>query len=126
MEYVDLTILNTIEERPDPLQPSNTFIPDMDNGSVSTFGTVKTRKNQPTSLSRLPSTDTATDSLTVYSEMTLDTLGSSVTKLESDFSDMKAMLEVLVARKPEDNTVTQPPVISPAADASNSASADGV
>jgi hypothetical protein len=95
-------------------------------GSISTFGTIKTKMTQSPSLSRKRSTDTATDSSTAFSEMTLDTLGSRVTNMETDFSDMKAMLQVLVARKPHDSTVTQPPDITPAADVSQSASADGV
>ena len=123
MEYVDLTMLATIDERPDPHAPSNTFIPNLDSGSISTFGTVKTKKKQLPSLSRTRSTDT--DSSTVFAEVTLDTLGSRVTNMETDFSDMKAMLQILVERKPYDSTVTQPSAITPAVDASNSASADG-
>ena len=126
MEYVDLTMLATIDERPDALRPSNTFIPDLDNGSISTFGTVKTKKKQSPSLSRKRSTDNVTDSSTVFSEMTIDTLGSRVTNMETDFSDMKAMLQILVARKSNDSTVAQPPAITTAADASQNASADGV
>ena len=126
MEYIDLTILAPIDERPESLRPSNTFIPDLDNGSISTFGTVNTKKKKSPSLSRKHSTDTITDSSTVFSEMTLDTLGSRVTNMETDFSDMKAMLQILVARKPTDSTVTQPPASTTAADASQSASADGV
>ena len=126
MEYVDLTMLATIDERPESLRPPNTFIPDLDNGSISTFGTVKTKKKQSPSLSRKRSTDNVTDSSTVFSEMTIDTLGSRVTNMETDFSDMKAMLQILVARKSNDSTVAQPPAITTAADASQNASADGV
>ena len=69
MDYVDLTLVTEIDERPSVT--SKTFIPQLDAGSVSTFGTVKDKKQTySASLSRKISTTSPTT--LVMSGVTLD------------------------------------------------------
>ena len=119
LDYIDLTVLDDVDNRPPA--PSNTFIPQLDNESVSTFGTIKTNNNPTASLSRKRSSNT------VVSEMTIDTLDSRVSNMEMSFTEMKAMLHVLVARKPDNASMAaSPSSINTNAGVSDDASATGV
>ena len=120
MDYVDLSLITDVADR--PVAPSNTFIPQLDAGSVSTFGTIKDAHQEKTpSLSRKRSTVSSTRS--VISAVTLD---SRISTMESSFNKMETMLTLLVGRMPEtDSTVAPPPIID-RADTVNPASATGV
>ena len=120
MDYVDLTLLTETEDRPPG--PSNTFIPQLDVGSVSTFGTVKdNNKAYRTSLSR--KTSSASPTTSVMSAVTLD---SRISTMETSFKKMETMLTLLVGRTPPpDSTVASPPIITNA-DTADTVSATGV
>ena len=108
MDYVDLTLVKETYERPSAT--SNTFIPQLDAGSVSTFGTVKDNKQTySASLSRKISTTSLTTS--VMSGVTLD---SRISTMENSFKEMKTMLTLLVdnINHPPDSTVASPPIIN--------------
>ena len=120
MDYVDLSLFTEVEDR--PVAPSNTFIPQLDAGSVSTFGTIRdTHQANTASLSRKRST--ASSASSVISAVTLD---SRISTMESSFNKMETMLTLLVGRMPPpDSTVTSPPIIN-SADTANPVSATGV
>ena len=108
MDYVDLTLVTETDKRPSAT--SNTFIPQLDAGSVSTFGTVKDEKQTySASLSRQLSTTSPTTS--VMSGVTLD---SQIPTMENSFKEMKTMLTLLVGniKHPPDSTVASPPIIN--------------
>ena len=120
MDYVDLTLFTEVEDH--PFAPSNTFIPQLDAGSASTFGNIRdTHQAKTASLSRKRST--ASSASSVISAVTLD---SQISTMESSFNKMETMLTLLVGRMPPPNgTVASPPIIN-SADTANIVSATGV
>ena len=118
LDYVDLSIIK--DDEPDrPVAASNTFIPQLDNASISTFGTVKSSPKKRATAS-LPRTDS---SHTIVSEMTMETLGSRVSMMETNFGEMKQMLSVLVANQMKNVGTAASPTNNASADASKTASA---
>lgn len=101
---------------------SDSFIPQLDSTSVSTFGTSPSISPVKTpALRTTPSTDTNT----TMSDVTME---SRVSKIEEDFGDVKNMLQILIARQPSASAPTQPAQPSSAlfAGSSKDGSASGV
>ena len=69
MDYVDMTLLEETTTRP-VIAVTNTFITQLDDNSVSTFGTVKDKKTRSMGLTR--STILDDDSTTLASSVTMD------------------------------------------------------
>ena len=81
--YIDLSLFTEVEDR--PVAPSNTFIPQLDAGSVSTFGTIKdTKRANTASLSCKLST--ASPATSFISAVTLD---SQISIMETSFIKWK-------------------------------------
>ena len=91
LDYVDMSLITEQITRPSEATTSNTFIPQLDTNTVSTFGTVKDRTTRTIGLSR--SQDVNTDNKSILSGITLD---SRMSKMESEFSSMADMLKILV------------------------------
>ena len=81
LDYVNLTTLS--DANTCPLPPSDTFIPVLDNNSISTFETVKGNPNPTASLSRKHSSNA------MVSETTIDTLGSRVSSMVTSFLEIE-------------------------------------
>ena len=125
LDYVDITHLTTPTERPTIVAASDTFIPQLDTASVSTFGTIS-----PTARLEVASPVSHDSSLnhdngTVVSAITVDSRFSS---LETSFGNVEEMLRQLVSRTNLTNIgdLVTPPTASQSAGAANAASAAGV
>ena len=105
MDYVDMTLLEETTTRP-AIAAKNTFIPQLDDDSVSIFGTVKDKKTISMGLTR--STIPDDDSNTLASSVTMD---SRMSVMEHDFSGMKNMLSKIFDKVNTGSTVTQPSII---------------
>ena len=121
LDYVDISLITVIPERPIAIPPSDTFIPNMDTESVSTFGTVKPPAKLSTASLSQPS-PAPEDVGTVISAMTIDT---RVSNMETRFDNIEKMLELLVGKAQIGDTVT-PPNTSPSAGVGNTTPANGV
>ena len=107
MDYVDMTLLEETTTR--PVAAKNTFIPQLDDNSVSTFGTVKDKKTRSMGLTR--STTPNDDSNTLASSVTMD---SRMSVIEHDFLGMKNMLSKIFDKVNTGSTVTQLSIIQEA------------
>ena len=107
MDYVDMTLLEETITR--PVAAKTTFIPQLDDDSVSKFGTVKDKKTRSIGLTR--STIPDDDSNTLASSVTMD---SRMSVIEHDFSGMKNMLSKIFDKVNTGSTVTQPSTIQEA------------
>ena len=96
LDYVDIELIK-LHEKPATQSPSisNKFIPQLDNSSVSTFGTA------PTTSPKLHKTGLAliTGSSSTMSEVTEATMESRVSKMEDDCVEIKNMLRTLINHK---------------------------
>ena len=123
-EFVDISLLTDSSERPINPAPSNTFIPQIDEQSVSTFGTITPCKLSPNSSNKQTTTTlspSSSDDNTIMSEMTLD---SRVSKIESKFDNIESLLHVLVNQK-QQSAMASPPLTLNDAGAEKSAPASG-
>ena len=124
-EYVDISLLTDSSERPLASSPSDTFIPQIDAQSVSTFGTTTPCKLSPDSrnghTTATLSPTSSDDNHTLVSEMTLD---SRVSKIESKFDNIESLLQVLVNQK-QQSAMAAPPTTLHDAEVEQSASASG-
>ena len=107
MDYVDMALLEETTTRP-VIGVTNTFITQLDDNSVSTFGTVKDKKTR--SMGLICSAIDG-DSTTLASSVTMD---SRMSVMEHDFTGMKNMLSKIFDKVNTDSTVTQPPIIQEA------------
>ena len=89
--------------RPNDAVTSETFIPELDTNSVSTFGTVKDKNTETQGLSKIPIMDS--DEKSTLSGITLD---SRMSKMEEECFNMTNMLKILVSRANTGNTDNQP------------------
>ena len=103
LDYVDMTLLLTETERPNEAIASNTFIPQLDTNSVSTFGTVKDTTPRTAGLTNTQVIDV--DEKSALSGITLD---SRISVMEQEFSSMSDMLRILVSRANNGSTDTHP------------------
>jgi len=103
LDYVDISLITTEDIRPGEAVASNTFIPELDTNTVSTFGTVKDKNTKAIGLSKTPIIDV--DEKSTLSGITLD---SRMSKMEEEFSSMTNMLKILVGRANTGNTDTHP------------------
>ena len=103
LDYVDMTLLMTETERPNEAIASNTFIPQLDTNSVSTFGTVKDTTPKTAGLTNTQVIDV--DEKSALSGITLD---SRISVMEQEFSSMSDMLRILVSRANNGSTDTHP------------------
>ena len=103
LDYVDISLITKEDTRPGDVDASNTFIPELDTNTVSTFGTVKNKNTEAIGLSKTPITDV--DDKFILSGIMLD---SRMSKMEEEFSNMTNMLKILVGRANTGNTDTQP------------------
>ena len=94
---MDISLITQETERPSDAIASDTFIPELDTNTVSTFGTVKEKTAKTTRLSKNHGVDA--DDKSTLSGITLD---SRMSKMEVEFSSMSDMLKILVGRS---NTV---------------------
>ena len=96
LEYVDIELIK-LQEKPAALSPSisDKFIPQLDNSSVSTFGTAPSRSSKRTSTSLA----LVTGSSSTMSEVTEATMESRVSKMEEDCDEIKHMLRTLINHK---------------------------
>ena len=69
MDYIDMTLFEETTERP-VTAPTNTFIPQLDDDSASTFGTARDKRIRSTGLTR--STIPDDESNTLASSVTMD------------------------------------------------------
>jgi len=93
LDYVDISLITQETERPSDAITSDTFIPELDTNTVSTFGTVKEKTAKTTRLSKNHGVDA--DDKSTLSGITLD---SRMSKMEVEFSSMSDMLKILVGR----------------------------
>ena len=98
-----MTLLMTETERPNEAIASNTFIPQLDTNSVSTFGTVKDTTPRTAGLTNTQVIDV--DEKSALSGITLD---SRISVMEQEFSSMSDMLRILVSRANNGSTDTHP------------------
>ena len=111
LDYVDMSLITEQITRPSAATTSNTFIPQLDTNTVSTFGTVKDRTTRTIGLTRSQEVDA--DDKSILSGITLD---SRMSKMESEFSSMADMLKILVGRSNTGTTETHPSTIPGAGD----------
>ena len=108
IEFVDLSILeeDKVATRPSIAEPSQSFTPKLDQTSVSTFGTIKATPNtSPDKTSK--SSPWTGDSESVVSSMTMETIDSRISRMESGFNSINTLLEKLVSQnKPSDGPAT--------------------
>ena len=97
--------------RPSEATTSDTFIPQLDTNTVSTFGTVKDTTTRTIGLTRTQEDDA--DDKSILSRITLD---SRMSKMETEFSSMSDMLKILVDRSNTGMTETHPNTIQDAGD----------
>lgn len=97
LEFVDIELIKT-QEKPAAQSPaiSDKFIPQLDNSSVSTFGTVPSRSPK---LNRSDLAMINRCSSSTMSEVTEATMESRVSKMEEDCDEIKAMLRTLISHK---------------------------
>ena len=93
LDYVDISLITQETVRPSDAIASDTFIPQLDTNTVSTFGTVKEKTTKTTGLSKTHDVDA--DDKSTLSGITLD---SRMSKMEVEFSSMSDMLKILVGR----------------------------
>ena len=93
LDYVDISLITQETVRPSDTKASDTFIPQLDTNTVSTFGTVKEKAKKAAGLSKTHDVDT--DDKSILSGITLD---SRMSKMEVEFSSMSDMLKILVGR----------------------------
>ena len=103
LDYVDISLITNEDIRPSEAVTTETFIPELDNNSVSTFGTVKDKNTEAKRLSKTPNMDV--DEISTLSGITLD---SRMSKMEEVFSNMTNMLKILVGRANTINMDTHP------------------
>ena len=103
LDYVDMTLLMTETERPNEAIASNTFIPQLDTKSVSTFGTVKDTTPRTSGLTNTQVIDV--DEKSALLGITLDSL---ISVMEKELSSMSDMLRILVSRVNNGSTDTHP------------------
>ena len=121
LEYVDILLLTNETERP-ATAPSDTFVPQLDTTSVSTFGTLSPSRPQKSSATISPPTSPDTDNATTVSAMTMET---KMSQLESRFDNIEAMLHTLVGKASIGSPGTPPPAVSPAGAAPTASAAGG-
>ena len=92
LDYVDMTLITQENARPSDTI-SDTFIPQLDTNTISTFGTVKEKIKRTAGLSKTH--DVNIDDKSILSGITLD---SRMSKMEEEFSSMADMLKILVGR----------------------------
>ena len=85
LEYVDMSLMDSLVNRPASVPLSTTFIPQVDSESVSTFGTSPFKTPEGKYLRGFIPPKQHTDEATVMSEMTLD---SRVLKIENKFDNI--------------------------------------
>ena len=93
LDWVDISLITQETSRPSDAITSDTFIPQLDTNTVSTFGTVKEKPTKTAGL--LKTQDADTDDKSILSGITLD---SRMSKMEVEFSSMSDMLKILVGR----------------------------
>lgn len=122
LEFVDISLItNASSDRPSSAAPSNTFIPQLDSNSVSTFGTMSPERVKKPNVSISPTSTTENDTTTVVSGMTMET---KMSHLESRFDKIEEILHALVGKATLSSSVTPPPT-SPTAGAEQSVPANG-
>ena len=119
--FIDMSLLATPADHPTIPIPSDTFIPQLDSQSVSTFGTIKTPRPSTVSAST-PTTNLDNDSGTVISAITMD---SRISTLESCVSNVEILLKQVVSQSNIGVMIT-PPDTSQSAGAAHATSAFGV
>ena len=103
LDYVDISLITQETVRPSDAIASDTFIPQLDTNTVSTFGTVKEKNTKTVGLSKTHDVDI--DDKSILSGITLD---SRMSKMEVEFSSMSDMLKILVGRSNTGITETHP------------------
>ena len=93
LDWVDISLITQETSRPSDAITSDTFIPQLDTNTVSTFGTVKEKPTKTAGF--LKTQDADTDDKSILSGITLD---SRMSKMEVEFSGMSDMLKILVGR----------------------------
>ena len=109
IEFIDLTLLEDKMDRPKVQQPTNTFVPQLDNTSVSTFGTAAPYSANV--ISPLKPSASNDDTRSTVSAMTMETMDSRMSKMETGFATMQSLLQKLVEQggrsaQPSTATVT--------------------
>ena len=121
LEYVDISLLTSTNERPTSVPASDTFVPQLDTTSVSTFGTATPQRQTKASATINTPATPDTDTTTVVSSMTMET---KMSHLETRFDKIEDILHALVGKANISSPVTPPPA-SNTAEAVNAASANG-
>ena len=122
LDYVDISLITSAStDRPSSATPSNTFVPQLDSTSVSTFGTVSPERNTKPKVSISPTSTTENDTTTIVSGMTMET---KMSHLETRFDKIEEILHALVGKASLSSPVTPPPTV-PIAGAAQSAPAAG-
>ena len=111
LEYVDISLLKSDSERPSLITPSDTFVPQLDTTSVSTFGTISPSRPPRQSPAISPLTSTDNDTTTVVSSMTMET---KMSHLETRFDKIEDILHTLVGKATIGSPATPPPASSTA------------
>ena len=94
IEFIDLSLLEDKTDRPQVQQPTNTFVPHLDNTSVSTFGTAA--PSPANVISPLKPSASHDDTRSTVSAMTMETMDSRMSKMETGFATMQVLLQKLV------------------------------
>ena len=121
LEFVDISLLTNETDRP-ATAPSDTFVPQLDTTSVSTFGTLSPSRPQKSSATISPPSSPDTENKSVVSAMTMET---KMSHLETRFDKIEAILHTLVGKASIGSPGTPPPAVSPAGAVSAASAAGG-
>ena len=109
MDYIDMILIEEETTKHTVTAPENTFIPQLDDDTISTFGTVQNKKAKSKGLTRSTIANNNNDTLASF--VIID---SRISVIEHDFSDMKDMSSRIFAKVNNDSEVTQPSIIQEA------------
>ena len=107
IDFIDISLLTEEDIKRPSESPaiSNTFVPQLDDHSVSTFrDTSGATKVTPSKSSKSKTTN---DDFSTVSDVTMD---SRVSKMESNFSDMKSLLQQIYDREVTEGGLAKPSV----------------
>ena len=101
LDFVDISLITEATSTAKSTLVSDTFTPQLDSTSVSTFGTSPSAS--PTKTPALKPSQSV-DTNTTMSDVTVE---SRVSKIEEDFGEVKNMLQILIARQSSAGIPTQ-------------------
>ena len=122
LEFVDISLLTNNSERPTSAIPSDTFVPQLDTTSVSTFGTLSPARPAKQGVAISPPSSPENDGTTVMSAMTMET---KMSHLETRFDKIEDILHTLVGKASIGSPVTPPPTSATAGAATTAPAAGG-